>query len=102
MDPWPNSFRQIVPHFSLLLCKQAWLVGIMLMAIVEKGTGNIVWRMGPEFSASYDYSKRTSSSNVPRPVETIVGQHSAHMIRKGLPWFSGSEMMKFNRTSKDP
>lgn len=56
-----------------------------VMAIVEKGTGNIVWRMGPEFSASYDYSKRTSSSNVPRPVETIVGQHSAHMIRKGLP-----------------
>ena len=56
-----------------------------VIAIIEKGTGKVVWRMGPEFPASYDYSKRSSSSSVPRPVDIIVGPHDAHMIREGLP-----------------
>ena len=55
------------------------------MAIIEKASGKIVWRMGPEYPASYDYSKVKFSGKVPRPVDSISGQHDAHMIPRGLP-----------------
>jgi len=55
------------------------------IAIIEKKSGQIVWRMGPEYPASYDYSKASFTGKFPRPVDSICGQHDAHMIPQGLP-----------------
>lgn len=44
--------------------------------IIDRLTGNIVWRVGP------DYSKNT---NAGWKLGQIIGPHHAHMIPKGLP-----------------
>jgi hypothetical protein len=46
------------------------------MAIIDRETGKIVWRIGP------DYSKDTE---VGQKLGQIIGMHNAHMIPKGLP-----------------
>ncbi len=43
--------------------------------IIDKKTGDIVWRLGPDF----EYSKELQD------IGQIVGQHHVHMIQKGLP-----------------
>ncbi|WP_020485138.1 aryl-sulfate sulfotransferase [Methylomonas sp. MK1] len=49
------------------------------IAIIDKKTGKVVWRIGPDFTpASFE-------NKVPRPVDQISGQHDAHIIPKGLP-----------------
>ncbi|HNG59221.1 MAG TPA: aryl-sulfate sulfotransferase, partial [Cellvibrionaceae bacterium] len=48
-------------------------------AIIDKKTGKIVWRIGP------DYPPITTPNKLPRPVDQITGQHDAHIIPKGLP-----------------
>lgn len=55
------------------------------IAIIEKKSRSIVWRIGPDYPAAYDFSKRTGSRMVPRPVAMTSGQHDAHMIQEGLP-----------------
>jgi Arylsulfotransferase (ASST) len=45
-----------------------------LLAIVARD-GKIVWRLGPDFSASKEL----------RAIRQIIGQHHAHLIPKGLP-----------------
>jgi len=55
------------------------------MAIIQKSTGKIVWRMGPEYPASYDHSRANFAGETPRPVDSICGQHDAHMIPEKLP-----------------
>lgn len=55
------------------------------MAIIDKKSGRVVWRMGPEYPASYDNSRRSFVGRLPRPVDSICGQHDAHMIPEGLP-----------------
>ena len=45
-----------------------------LLAIVARD-GTIVWRLGPDFSASREL----------RAIRQIIGQHHAHLIPKGLP-----------------
>jgi hypothetical protein len=45
-----------------------------LLAIVARD-GRIVWRLGPDFSASREL----------RAIRQIIGQHHAHIIPKGLP-----------------
>ena len=45
-----------------------------LLAIVGRD-GRIVWRLGPDFSASREL----------RAIRQIIGQHRAHLIPKGLP-----------------
>jgi hypothetical protein len=55
------------------------------IAIIEKKSGKIVWRMGPEYPGTYDHSRVSFSGKVPRPVDSISGQHDAHMIPQGLP-----------------
>ena len=45
-----------------------------IIAIIEKRSGKIVWKLGP------DYSKEEL-----KHIGWIIGQHHAHMIPKGLP-----------------
>ena len=46
------------------------------IAIIDRDTGKIVWRVGP------DYSKTTEEG---KKLGAIIGPHHAHMIPKGLP-----------------
>jgi hypothetical protein len=56
------------------------------IAIIDKNTGGIVWRLGPDFPGSeYSPDQRILEKRVPRPVDQISGQHNAHLIPKGLP-----------------
>jgi hypothetical protein len=56
------------------------------VAIIDKKTGRIVWRLGPNFPGSeYSPDQRILNKQVPRPVDQISGQHNAHLIQKGLP-----------------
>lgn len=55
------------------------------IAIIEKKTGNIVWRLGPDYPGAYDFSKHAATGKIPRPVDHISGQHDAHIIAEGLP-----------------
>ncbi len=54
------------------------------VAIIEKTTGKVVWRLGPDLPGSYDFSKKRFSGPVPRPIDSISGLHDAHIISKGL------------------
>ena len=47
--------------------------------IIDKKTGKIVWRIGPNFP------KAKPSSDVPRPIDQLSGQHDAHIIPEGSP-----------------
>lgn len=49
------------------------------IAIIDRKSGNIVWRIGP------DYEPSAGANKLPRAVDQIVGQHDAHIIPKGLP-----------------
>jgi Arylsulfotransferase (ASST) len=65
------------------------------VAIIEKKTGNIVWRLGPDYRTEHSTTGGTASvssdlrpvlsSEVPRPVDQTSGQHDAHIIPEGLP-----------------
>ncbi|MDP6179394.1 MAG: aryl-sulfate sulfotransferase [Desulfatiglandales bacterium] len=46
-----------------------------IMAIVDKETGKIVWKVGPDFIATPEL----------RELGQIIGQHHIHMIPRGLP-----------------
>lgn len=46
-----------------------------ILAILDKETGKIVWRIGPDFNAAPELKK----------LGWIIGQHHFHMIPKGLP-----------------
>lgn len=46
-----------------------------ILAIIDKETGKIVWKLGPDFTES----KET------RKIGQIIGQHHVHMIPRGLP-----------------
>lgn len=48
------------------------------IAIIDKKTGKVVWTLGPDYPA-------IAGSQVPRPVDQIVGPHDAHIIAPGLP-----------------
>ncbi len=45
-----------------------------IIAIIDKRTGKIVWKLGPDYSAPEV-----------KPIGWIIGQHHAHIIPKGLP-----------------
>jgi hypothetical protein len=46
-----------------------------VIAITDKKTGKIVWRLGPDYNATQKL----------RELGWMIGQHHAHMIPKGLP-----------------
>lgn len=56
------------------------------IAIIEKKTGKIVWRLGPNYPDSHNSPNgRILETKLPRAVDQIVGQHDAHIIPRGLP-----------------
>jgi hypothetical protein len=66
------------------------------VAIIEKRTGKIVWRMGPDYGRTEQVTTGTATvasadlrpvlgTAVPRPIDQTSGQHDAHLIAKGLP-----------------
>ena len=65
------------------------------IAIIDKKTGKIVWRMGPDYpsvrgiaggtAAVVSVLRPTLSNTVPRPIDQTSGQHDAHLIPRGLP-----------------
>jgi hypothetical protein len=61
--------RRFAPNNVIISSRQA-----SLLAIVARD-GSIVWRLGPDFSASEQLRK----------IRQIIGQHHAHFIPKGLP-----------------
>jgi hypothetical protein len=46
-----------------------------IIAIMDKNTGKIVWRLGPDYTGTREIEK----------LGWIIGQHHAHMIPAGLP-----------------
>ena len=66
------------------------------VAIIDKKTGKIVWRMGPDYGTTQQSTTGTATVQsadlrpvlntvVPRPIDQTSGQHDAHIIPKGLP-----------------
>jgi hypothetical protein len=55
------------------------------IAIIDKRTGRVAWRLGPDYPGAFDFSTLKNTRQVPRPVDQISGQHDAHLIREGLP-----------------
>ena len=56
------------------------------IAIIDRTSGNVVWRLGPDFHEPDDpASARVLQHQVPRPTDQLSGQHDAHLIAKGLP-----------------
>ncbi|WP_446810419.1 aryl-sulfate sulfotransferase [Methylomonas sp. 2BW1-5-20] len=53
------------------------------IAIIDKKTGKIVWRLGPHYPLARE--DQALPRKVPRPVDQISGQHDAHIIPEGLP-----------------
>ncbi|RRJ64351.1 thioredoxin [Paenibacillus oralis] len=45
-----------------------------IIAIIDKKSGNLVWKLGPDYSAPEV-----------KHLEWIIGQHHAHLIPRGLP-----------------
>jgi arylsulfotransferase ASST len=58
---------------------------VNVVAIIERSSGHIVWRLGPYFKENPgDEHKRILQHNVPPPLDQISGQHNPHIIPKGL------------------
>jgi len=56
------------------------------VAILDKKTGKVVWRIGPDFMAGrYNADSSTGNRTLPRPLDQLAGQHDARIIPKGLP-----------------
>jgi hypothetical protein len=59
---------------------------VNVVAIIDKSSGNLVWRLGPYFKENPgDEHRRILRYNIPRPLDQILGQHNPHIIPKGLP-----------------
>lgn len=57
-----------------------------VIALIDKFTGAIIWRLGPDFDAEPGAEhQRINNHVVPRPVDQISGQHNPHLIADGLP-----------------
>jgi len=55
------------------------------VAIVDKRTGHIVWRLGPYPGAHAPFVPRPYDPKVPRPLEQLSGEHDPQIIPEGLP-----------------
>ncbi|HEX4024004.1 MAG TPA: aryl-sulfate sulfotransferase [Steroidobacteraceae bacterium] len=57
------------------------------IVIIDKKTGKIVWRIGPNLppAPGTTVALPQSTTALPRPVDQTSGQHDAHLIPEGLP-----------------
>lgn len=56
------------------------------LAIIDKVTGHIVWRVGPYYPrAAKGAAHFIFDTAVPRPLDRLSGQHDPNMIGEGLP-----------------
>ncbi|WP_051579965.1 aryl-sulfate sulfotransferase [Pseudonocardia acaciae] len=56
-----------------------------VIALIDKASGAIVWRLGPYFPAEAGQQhQRIHVHNLPRPLDQISGQHNPHVIADGL------------------
>ncbi|KAI1501216.1 ASST-domain-containing protein [Biscogniauxia marginata] len=56
-----------------------------VVAIIEKSSGDIIWRLGPYFDEiSGAQHQRILRFDVPRPLDQISGQHNPHFIPRAL------------------
>jgi Arylsulfotransferase (ASST) len=53
--------------------------------IIDRSTGHVVWRIGPDYSATRSLSFAPKIKTVPRPLDQISGEHDAYMIPEGRP-----------------
>jgi hypothetical protein len=67
-DEGDNRFN---PHNIIIDSRHANFI-----VIIERSTGNIVWRVGPDYSKNIEGGCKLGQ---------IIGPHHAHMIPKGLP-----------------
>ncbi|CAN5681434.1 aryl-sulfate sulfotransferase [soil metagenome] len=57
-----------------------------IIALIDKESGAIVWRLGPYYDAQAGAQhQRISAHKVPRTLDQTSGQHNPHMIAPGLP-----------------
>ncbi|WP_327099613.1 arylsulfotransferase family protein [Nocardia vinacea] len=57
-----------------------------VIALIDKTTKAIVWKLGPYFAAEPGAQhQRINAHKVPRPLDQISGQHNPHFIADGLP-----------------
>lgn len=57
-----------------------------VVALVDKASGAIVWKLGPYFeAASGAQHQRVNAHKVPRALDQISGQHNPHLIAGNLP-----------------
>lgn len=57
-----------------------------VIALLDKSTGTIVWRLGPYFDGQPGAEHQLiNSRTLPRPLDQISGQHNPHFIADGLP-----------------
>ncbi|WP_341268353.1 MULTISPECIES: aryl-sulfate sulfotransferase [Gordonia] len=57
-----------------------------VVALIDKRTGDVVWRLGPYFDAVPGAQhQRINTHALPRPLDQISGQHNPHLIADGLP-----------------
>jgi hypothetical protein len=57
-----------------------------VIALIDKRSGRIVWRLGPYFDAQPGAEQqRINGHALPRPLDQISGQHNPHFIADGLP-----------------
>ncbi len=83
----PNRWHQadpgtvFQPDNILFSSRKANVVGL-----IEKTTGEILWRLGPYFDAEPGAEhERISAHSLPRSLDQISGQHNPHLIAEGLP-----------------
>jgi hypothetical protein len=75
----PNTVFQ--PDHILISSRKANII-----ALIDKTTGSIVWRLGPYFDAEPGAEhQRINGHGLPRPLDQISGQHNPHFIADGLP-----------------
>jgi hypothetical protein len=71
-NKWYNAGDERFNPENIMICSRH----ANIIAIICRETGEIVWKIGP------DYSQKTEEG---KKIGQIVGPHHAHMIPEGLP-----------------
>lgn len=80
-NKWYNSGNQAFHPDNIIISSRKG----NFVAIIEKKTGNVVWRIGPYSSVSANPYYRLLNREIPRPLDQTCGQHKPHLISEGLP-----------------